>query len=231
MGTQTRKAIERKNKELKIIASAEKIIFIENRSDFTMQDIAKDIDMSVGSLYSYFKNKSEIIAAICQKGLDILIEMEEKTNNANQTGYEQFIGTIKTFISFAEKHNKYFFLVEEFFSKYSHDDILSQSVYVKELEAKNKKSSDYLYQAILKGIKDKTINAINDPDKISLTLGLLTKSLLYKILYINYQKRLQKFYKLSAKEIINIYLQLLGLMQTEPQNKGHPQITSRSPLK
>ncbi len=63
------------DKKEQIIESAKKLFLHYGFKKTTMQDIAVECGMAVGTLYNFFKNKEEIVVACSEQCGDVLLEM------------------------------------------------------------------------------------------------------------------------------------------------------------
>ena len=72
MGIQERKERERERRRQQIIVAAKRVFSIKGFSKTTMEDIAKEAELSPGTLYLYFKNKDELYASLSLRVLQYL---------------------------------------------------------------------------------------------------------------------------------------------------------------
>lgn len=72
MGTTERKAREKVLRKEQIINAAKSVFLEKGFSGATIEDIAKEAELSVGTLYIYFKNKDDLYASLNLRALDIL---------------------------------------------------------------------------------------------------------------------------------------------------------------
>ena len=68
MGIQERKKRERERRRQQIMVAAKNVFAQKGFNKATMEDIAKEAELSPGTLYLYFKNKEELYKALvpCQ---------------------------------------------------------------------------------------------------------------------------------------------------------------------
>ena len=111
---------ERKQKEKqemsKLILDAARKNFLEKGYEHTsMRNIASEINYSVGSLYFYFKDKSEIFHELHEEGFHLLMsKLKVLAKVADPFERLKAIGLI--FIEFAQEHRDYYnlmFIVDE----------------------------------------------------------------------------------------------------------------------
>jgi AcrR family transcriptional regulator len=74
MGIQERKRREREQRRREIMNAARKVFSINGFSKTTMEDIAREAELSPGTLYLYFKNKDELYASLSVEVLEHLLE-------------------------------------------------------------------------------------------------------------------------------------------------------------
>ncbi len=72
MGIQERKRRERKRRRRQIMTAARKVFSIKGFTKTTMEDIAREAELSPGTLYLYFKNKEELYASLSVEILEHL---------------------------------------------------------------------------------------------------------------------------------------------------------------
>jgi AcrR family transcriptional regulator len=72
MGIQERKRRERKRRRRQIMVAARKVFSIKGFTKTTMEDIAREAELSPGTLYLYFKNKDELYASLSVEILEHL---------------------------------------------------------------------------------------------------------------------------------------------------------------
>ena len=73
MGIQERKERERERRRQQIIVAAKRVFSNKGFNKATMEDIAKEAELSPGTLYLYFKNKDELYASLSLRILQYLI--------------------------------------------------------------------------------------------------------------------------------------------------------------
>lgn len=72
MGIRERKERERDRRKQQITVAAKRIFLARGFDKATMEDIAREAELSAGTLYLYFKNKHELYASITLKVLQFL---------------------------------------------------------------------------------------------------------------------------------------------------------------
>jgi len=80
MGIQERKERERERRRQQIMVAAKRVFSAKGFNKTTMEDIAKDAELSPGTLYLYFKNKDELYASLSLRILQYLLIRMEHVN-------------------------------------------------------------------------------------------------------------------------------------------------------
>jgi AcrR family transcriptional regulator len=73
MGIRERKKRERERRKQQIMVAAKRVFTEKGFSKATMEDIAKEAELSPGTLYLYFKNKDELYASLSLRILQYLM--------------------------------------------------------------------------------------------------------------------------------------------------------------
>ncbi len=72
MGVGERREREREQRKKNILESARKLLVEQGLQATSVNRIAKECELGIGTIYFYFKNKEEIFAALQEQGLEIL---------------------------------------------------------------------------------------------------------------------------------------------------------------
>ena len=73
MGIQERKEKEKERRRQQIMVAAKRVFTEKGFSRATMEDIAREAELSPGTLYLYFKNKDELYASLSLRVLQYLL--------------------------------------------------------------------------------------------------------------------------------------------------------------
>jgi len=114
MGVVERRQREKQRRRNDIIDAAEKVFFTQKGYEHaTMDDIARAAELSKGTLYLYFKDKEELLAAVNQRGMKILRSLLEKKAHTAQNGLE-CIGLLgEGYYHFSVQYADYFRTMQE----------------------------------------------------------------------------------------------------------------------
>ncbi len=86
MGIQERKQRERERRRQQIIVAAKRVFTEKGFNKATIEDIARNAELSPGTLYLYFKNKEELYASLSLRILQYLVIRVEHVKNETNLG-------------------------------------------------------------------------------------------------------------------------------------------------
>ena len=95
MGIQERKQRERERRRQQIIVAAKRVFSEKGFSKTTMEDIAREAELSPGTLYLYFKNKDELYASLSLRILQYMNIRLEDVKKEQDSNSRQKIVSIK----------------------------------------------------------------------------------------------------------------------------------------
>jgi len=95
MGIQERKQRERERRRQQIIVAAKRVFSEKGFLKTTMEDIAREAELSPGTLYLYFKNKDELYASLSLRILQYMNIRLEDLKKEKDSSPEQIIASIK----------------------------------------------------------------------------------------------------------------------------------------
>ena len=96
MGIQERKKREKERRRQQILVAAKRVFSTKGFTKATMEDIAKEAELSPGTLYLYFKNKDELFSSLSIRILQYLnIRLEHVASNKKELTVDQKIEAIR----------------------------------------------------------------------------------------------------------------------------------------
>ncbi|MFN0106491.1 MAG: TetR/AcrR family transcriptional regulator [Bryobacteraceae bacterium] len=111
MGTVERRAREKDALRHKILEAAVELFLQNGFESVTMRGIADRIEYSASTIYLYFKNKTEIVSAICSETFETLIERLDEIENRGLPPLDQFVAGLRCYIAFGLEHPHPYLLV------------------------------------------------------------------------------------------------------------------------
>lgn len=117
MGVKERKEREKRQRKNDIIEAARRIFETRGFINSTLQDVAKEAEISVGLIYRYFQSKEDIFASLALKGAEVFdsqIEsiLQKAEANRKRVGSAQVLREVADgFFSFYTRYGEYFDLL------------------------------------------------------------------------------------------------------------------------
>jgi AcrR family transcriptional regulator len=115
MGIAERKQEEKQEMTKRILNGARKIFLEKGYEQTSMRNIANEINYSPGSIYFYFKDKSEIFHELHREGFHLLLS-QLKVLDKVADPFERLKAMGRVFIEFAQDNKDYYnlmFIVDE----------------------------------------------------------------------------------------------------------------------
>jgi AcrR family transcriptional regulator len=111
MGISERRAREKDALRQKILQAAAELFLLNGYDSVTMRGIADRIEYSASTIYLYFKNKTEIVAAICIETFETLIDRLDAIEKQQLPPIEGLVAGIRCYIQFGLEHPHQYQLV------------------------------------------------------------------------------------------------------------------------
>jgi len=89
MGIKERKKRERERRRQQILVAAKRVFTQKGYEKSTMEDIAREAELSPGTLYLYFKSKDELYASLCLRVLRFINVKVDHVLAEQDLGYEE----------------------------------------------------------------------------------------------------------------------------------------------
>lgn len=205
MGVAERKEREKIQRRNSIIQAAETVFFKVGIENASMDQVAREAELSKGALYLYFKSKDELYRTIILRGFIILRKELRAAVLEKENGFENVKAISKAYIRFSQTHLGYFnailYYQNDIFDSKNLDDNS-----VKSLEGGNA-VINVLINALEKGIKDGSIYSHINSVEMAFVLWSQITGLLQvierKMSIITYH------YKIKQKNFFDTYFELL----------------------
>jgi len=202
MGITERRAKEKEQRHNAIIEAAENIFFKKGFDKATMDEVAREAELSKGTLYLYFKNKESLHFAIMQKGLKILSKMMQDACMDNSTGAANTLEIGKAYIRFYREHHDYFRTIMAFESEKLqlidadlHDEIFKPGSPLM-----------VLVNVVQQGMKDGTVRKDLPANEMAV---LLWSQLTGIMQFIDYRKGLMESISLDKEKMLLDHFRIL----------------------
>jgi AcrR family transcriptional regulator len=116
MGSTERREREKLARKNHILDAARTLLFKKGLHATTVNQIARLSELSVGTIYLYYKNKEEIFAALQKEGFDILYKMMVKGVKKSEDPIQKVKSIAINYVDFSENYKNYFDIINYFLS-------------------------------------------------------------------------------------------------------------------
>jgi len=178
MGKEERKAREKERRRNQIIDAAERIIFSKGLEQATMDEIAEEAELSKGTLYLYFENKTELYIAITQRGSDLLNSKFAKVFSEahDQKGLELIRKMGEAYLNFVEENPNYF-TAFRYYESLSDLEALEESTYVEQCNQNRREALNFMVRALQIGMQDGSVDERYEPKELATIIFASTRGL------------------------------------------------------
>ncbi|WP_138431291.1 TetR/AcrR family transcriptional regulator [Fodinibius saliphilus] len=225
MGTEDRKKREKEQRRNQIIDAAETIIFSKGLEQATMDEIAEEAELSKGTLYLYFKNKTELYLAITKRGSTILNNQFSKifATSHKHSGIELIRMIGQLYLDFVREHSNYFkaFI---YYESLSNVEELEESEFAQTCEEHREEALNYMIRALQIGMQDGTIDDKYDPKELALVIWASTRGIttVTHMRSIGHHLEMIDEMEISIDSLFENFLDLVGtgIATEEARKKG-----------
>lgn len=114
MGLKERRRREKKARRNQILDAARALLFANGLHATSINQIAKQAELGVGTIYFYYKSKEEIFADLQEEGLELLFARILKASNLDLPPDEKLIKIGRQYIRFSEENRDYYDIINYF---------------------------------------------------------------------------------------------------------------------
>jgi AcrR family transcriptional regulator len=211
MGIAERKEREKERKRAMMLEAAEELILEKGLDSLNMDEVAERAEVSKGSLYQYFNNKTDLVLGICDKATTLLSNEIQKVLTLDLPGIKLVNKIGATFLSFVGSHPEYFRAMR-FQENLKEENIDFESEYMTSCKENSKSSFTCMVRAIQIGMQDGTIKTEYDPKQLAALLwstshGMVT--LMYRHQNIKHFNLLEEL-GIKEEALYDGYMKLVG---------------------
>jgi AcrR family transcriptional regulator len=153
-----------------ILHAAAQLFFKKGYADVTVENIAKEVGLTSGALYYYFKNKEDIFTSLDKEVVDRFLSIISKFDHSEKELEILLVDFLKTLVSFAMEKREYFLFLVEAFSSVNAETLMNfknrRLIAYKQLMKK-------LRELFNRAIERKEIKSINPEDLSLFITGLV----------------------------------------------------------
>ncbi len=211
MSKAERKEREREMRRSEIVDAAEKLFFSRGYENVTMEDIAKELEMSRAALYLSFRNKEDIYAAIAIRASKIVSRMFREIDRTGMSGLDKIRSVGSIYYEFYRKYTGYY-------TAYYHTGMFDPegSPDLQELKKIRIDSFRMVVEAVKEGMKDGSIRGDIEPEAATLIMLSMSNNALN---LSPVTRMYMENYGLAQEEL---YERTLEMMERSIENAGKP---------
>ncbi len=192
MGIEERRERERERRRNEIVDAAEKVFFSRGYRNATVDAIAREAELSKGTIYIYFDSKFDIYNSIIMRGLSILSSLFGKALEREDRGIDKVRAIGEAYLTFFREYPDYFNAL-----------IRLEGHSAEKLPVDN--PLVHVIEAVKRGIEDGSVKPGLHPVKTSILLwGQMTG-----VLQIAFKKgrAFESMFGISADEILSCHME------------------------
>lgn len=176
MGSRERIEREKEKRRGEILRAAEKLFLKKGLNSASMEEIARECELSKGTLYLYFANKEQLFHSIVHRAMsamyDLMMEMQEGV--ASPVERLRMIG--EAYFRFYADHPDHFRFLSRA-TEYDHPDDEKDGEIIK-IKEKHAEVWTLMTGIIRDGMRDGTFRKDTDPLEIALSLYAISTMIL-----------------------------------------------------
>lgn len=211
MGTTERKKREKIRRQESIIDAAEQVILERGFEAATMDEIAEKAELSKGTLYLYFKNKTALYLAICSRGSQKLNNRFAKVLSMDRPGIELIRLLGETYLKFV-KENPIYFNAFSYYESIQDQDFLQKNKMAQICEENSREAMTFITRTLQIGMQDGTIDDTYDPKELAVMIWASSRG----IVQVAYLKSMGHHFKVIDDidlDVESMFNSFIGLLQ------------------
>jgi len=116
MSIRQRRRREKEQRRRQILNAARKLLFKKGLSSISVNQIARQAELAVGTIYFYFRSKEEIFAVLQEEGLELLLQDVRRALDSGADARESLHNIAQAYLNFSREHKSYFDVINYFLS-------------------------------------------------------------------------------------------------------------------
>lgn len=171
-----RKSEEKERRRAEIVQAAEELAFEKGWDNVTVDGVAKRARLSRALVYLYFKDKSDLHAALWERACDTLYLRFRDAAERHAQGYQKLVAIGLAYVAFAQELPHYFEAVSRFEAKPSTEDTAEGE---QRALARHRRVHELMVETIEYGKRDGTVRSdAGDSSLIAVTLWAFTHGII-----------------------------------------------------
>lgn len=171
-----RRSEDKERRRAEIVQAAEELAFEKGWDNVTVDGVAKRAHLSRALVYLYFKDKSDLHAALWERACDTLYQRFRDATERHAQGYQKLVAIGLAYVAFAQELPHYFEAVSRFEAKPATDGSAEGE---QRALARNRKVHELMVETIEFAKRDGTVrNDAGDSNLIAVSLWAFTHGII-----------------------------------------------------
>jgi AcrR family transcriptional regulator len=111
-----RRRREKAERRGQILDAARKLLFKKGLGGTSVNQIAREAELAIGTVYFYFRSKEDIFAALQLEGLALLRQAIQTAAGGAPAPEDKLVAMARAYLAFSQEHRKYFDVIQYFLS-------------------------------------------------------------------------------------------------------------------
>lgn len=212
MAELSRKEREKAARRELILNAAEEIIQRRGFKSATMDEIAEKAEVAKGTLYLYFKNKTSIYIAICERGSSILNKRMAGVLTMDINGLNMIEKLGYTYLKFI-RENPHYFHAFSYYESIIDEEVIKNSEIAKQCEQNARNAMTYIVRSIQIGMQDGSINDSYDPKELGIIIWGASKGIVHMafLKQTGHQPSILDDVEFSLESLVESFIHLVGV--------------------
>lgn len=212
MAELSRKEREKAARRELILNAAEEIIQRRGFKSATMDEIAEKAEVAKGTLYLYFKNKTSIYIAICERGSSILNKRMAGVLTMDINGLNMIEKLGYTYLKFI-RENPHYFHAFSYYESIIDEEVIKNSEIAKKCEQNARNAMTYIVRSIQIGMQDGSINDSYDPKELGIIIWGASKGIVHMafLKQTGHQPSILDDVEFSLESLVESFIHLVGV--------------------
>jgi AcrR family transcriptional regulator len=170
MGVKERRELEKEQRRGLILDAARSLLLTIGMNEISVNKIAKEAELGVGTIYFYYKSKEEIFAELQIEGLEILHKIINKISTEKNSLSKMLMEIGEAYYKFSEDEKDYYDIINYFISS---SDVVFSPVIKAGIDSTGNKTLMVIEKVIIRGIKEKEFKHVNEKEFAIMFWGML----------------------------------------------------------
>lgn len=219
MGIKQRRRREKEQRRRQILDAARALLFKKGLNAISVNQIARQAELAVGTIYFYFRSKEEIFAVLQEEGLTLLLEEVRRSLQEDADPAQRLHAIAQAYLRFSREHKNYFDVINYFLSA---TDVIFTPEIKRQIDEHGNRILMVVQEALQEGISRERFRDIDTRRHALLFWGILHGLIPFRKMQdtLLADDSFSALYRFAVDNFIN------GLSHAAPERR----VSGRSPL-